>query len=352
MNKGKRHAHLAVLALLVLGQVGCASVPRLSQEVRSQLGVIGVVSAVESVQPMLSLTPSPRPWWRRTYDEPLTYDKPATSAASGVVQGTVEGFLKGVEVFREFAIVLAPFFMAAQAYHRALTAVPAEVMEQAEAALKTAVAESKTPQATGDHLVELIRTRTERQVVRITDPGSCTSWNWWGRRIDDCHAYIEGVKERLDTVLEIRSGVRLESTLGNPNLRLRTRAHVRLIRVNPPAESSPQPTTADRWDPHTRSGDSLWHLFSHQGEARAPFTKWAENDAELFRRELTRSIEALGGQIVDALFCSNSSSPCKEPIREAADESLEKKAGQAAERSGDVEDQPAPGEGTDERSKE
>ncbi len=342
MTKPRKSPHIVIAALLLLGQVGCASVPpRLPQDVQSQLGVIGVVS-VDSA-------PRTRP--------PFVYEKPAKgSAASGAAQGAGLGAIAGLAAtlfYGVAGIVLVPYAIVTEAYHEAATALPAEVVEQAEAALKNAFAESKVQQAMSEPLVELIRARSETRVVGVTDPGSCSSWRipWW--RVD-CRALAKDLG--IDTVLEIGPvTVGLGRTgLGSPNLRLRTTADVWLFRVNAPTESSPQPSTGGPLNPHSRVGDSpellLNHQFSHDGEQH-PFTTWAENDARLFRQELRRSIEALRGQIVDALFCAGSSSPCKEAIREKFDQPGEEgKTDPGA--LGDVGAEPAAERGADERAEE
>lgn len=250
MNKPNRHTYLAVLALLVLGQVGCATL-RPSQEIRAKLGTIGVASA--QLTPQVNLD-TPR--------------GPAAGAARGAALSRLGGYV---------GVLFAPILAIAGA----VTAPSAEEVEKAEFALKSAVADLKIPDALRDRVFELARAGTDAPVVLLRGRGPTTFKP----------EYRSEASEGIETVLEVRVltiVVRGALTTlgfykpGNPTLQLQVTAGARLVRTLDGAELFSRP-------------------FFHRGGTDT-LAGWAEKDAERLREALSLAAAELAKEIVETLL--------------------------------------------------
>ncbi len=255
MNKPNRHTYLAVLALLVLGQVGCATL-RPSEETRAKLGTIGVASA--------QFTPQ------------VNQETPPRGSAAGAARGAVGGLAVGGPGGVLALPVLVPLF----AILGAATAPSAEEVEKAEVALERAFADLMIQDALRDRVFDLARTGTDAPVVLLRGRGPTT--------LHDKPDYRSETGEGINTVLEVRvltivlcgrCGPVLN--FGNPTFKLEVAARARLVQ------------TLDGAELFTRS-------FFHRG-GTDKFAGWAEKDAERLRAALNLAAAEIAKEIVDNL---------------------------------------------------
>lgn len=282
MKQPKKHAYAAVVAMLLLGQAGCATLGlsttrRSPEEIGTQLGRIGVASA--------------------QYVPRTHYGTPPKGSAAGAALGAVGGFLGGAVYGQGFgAVLLGPLYTIAGA----TTARPAAEVQKAELALVSAFTDTKIQEAMRDRVFELVQVRTDHPVVPVSGLGPSIS----GEQPDYRSLATEGIQAVLEISVEVialRPTQSASLNIGNPSLRLETTALGRVVSVQDNTEL-------------------FRRTFGHSGETYK-FFKWAENNAEPFGEELNRVSNALGAKIVDELFCSGSSGACKEAIREEADQS-------------------------------
>jgi hypothetical protein len=277
MNKPKRHTYLAVLGLLVLGQVGCAITLRPSEEIRANLGTIGVASA--------QFTPQ------------VNHDTPRGPAA-----GALRGVARSGGKYP--ALLLAPI----QAIAGAVTAPSAEEVEKAEVALERAFADLKIQDALRDRVFDLARTGTDAPVVLLRGRGPTT--------LDDKPGYRSEASEGIETVLEVRvlTIVLREAltslNIGNPTLQLQVTAGARLVRTLDGAELFSRPFyqrggTDELPGWLVRAMDGQPKLFSrpffHYG-GTDKLAGWAEKDAEQLRDALSLAAAELAKEIVETLL--------------------------------------------------
>lgn len=165
---------------LLIGLSACAYGPRPqvlppppSEEVRAKLGTIGVVSA--------RFTPEAK------------FDTPAKGRASGAWEGTKQGAVIGAAIVGAIGgvplIIGAPIGIVTAgigalaggivgtipgSIHGAVTALPSETVEEAEAALKMALADLEVQEAMGDHVLQVAEDQTHHHLVLLTDQGPTT----------------------------------------------------------------------------------------------------------------------------------------------------------------------------------
>ena len=256
--RDKRLSVMFVAALLVAG--GCVSAPAPqfsrsapSEEVRASLGRIGIRSGPAS----------PSGEW----------NMPAKGGAEGAKRGATLGAASTLGGSGQAAI-LAPLGALVGSIAGAAKAEPAEVVEEAEAAIKSAFADVRIPDTLRDRVVRVARTETRYTVVLQEDFA----------RADAAAERPEEPAEVLDTSLQIsvqRYGTKAART-PNPPVHLFFDADVSLLRV---ADGSVLCSRRLTWVSPGR-----------------PITAWGVAKGQPVRQELERGIQDLAERIVDVIF--------------------------------------------------
>jgi len=276
MRLETRHAIVILASLLLLtGQLGCASGPRLlppppSAQVRATLGTIGVISA--------RLAPE------------TTVESPTSGKGSGAAKGAAAGFfgtavglgqsgLGYLAVFPPAALVLGGVVLTGGlvgGVYGAIAAEDAAKVQEAEAALKNVLATEKIQEAMRERVFRVARDQTRYRFVVLEAPSPTA--------LDEEASYRSLASEGIDTILEISVPiVGLGGEPGiNPPLAVVMTAHTRLVRVGdiaPIYEAT----------------------FQYRASART-FTEWAVNNAQPFRDGLDHAYQSLAEKIVEELF--------------------------------------------------
>ena len=283
MKVAARHPKIIWLSIIVLlWQAGCASgpvryllPPPPSEEVRAQLGTIGVVSA--------------------HFIPKAEFQMPASGGKAGAGRGAALGakytILGGLAIasgsggagggIGELAVIvaaiaLAPVGALVGAVGGSGLAEPAEKVEEAEGVLKNTLTNLKIQNAMRDYVFEVAQDQTEHTFILLMENGPSTR--------DEKLSYRSAGSEGIDTVLEISvQAVDLDGAWRvNPPLALIMTVHTRLIRI------------AD----DTAIYDSTLEYRS----GMRTFTEWAADDAQPLRDELDRAYQILDKKIVDELF--------------------------------------------------
>jgi len=274
-GKGDRWMHCAtrktivtaLVLLLLIGQWGCATTqgpqpPRLSEEVRANLGTIGVVSGRFSQEAHLEAPTSGK--WSGA-------GKGAAAGFFGSIQGAAQGGGYGGAV----VLLLSPVFAMGGAIYGAIAAESAEKVEAAEATFKRALADLKIQETFRNRVLQVARDQTRHVLVLLLEHGPTAP----GGAVEYPFVTSQGV----DTVLEI--GVEKLGLPGggiNPPLSLIMNAHARLVRATDGME-----LYARTWI--YRSGTRK-------------FVEWAADNAQPLHEELERAYQSLAEQVVDELF--------------------------------------------------
>ena len=158
----------------------------------------------------------------------------------------------------------------------AVVAEPKAEVEKAEAAFKKSLADIKIQQALGERIFEHARARTPHTFKLLLDQGPSI--------VNENPYYRPLASHGIDTIVE--TNVLKVELVGegciNPPLHVHVTVRVRLIRA------------ADN--------TSLYEGKFDYSSKDHNLTKWAANDAQLFREVVARANEVLSGEIVDELF--------------------------------------------------
>lgn len=251
-----------LLTLVLVGQVGCATHPRSisppSEQVRAQLGTIGIVSPSLAPEPALQ---------GPTSGKVAGAAKGAGLGAGYMILGGLEAGAhagQGGAVVLLMAIGLAPVAALVGGIYGAVAAEPAAKVKEAETALQGAFADQKVQEALRDQVLEMARDRAGRRLVPAgTD---------------------------VDSILEV--GVSSLGLVGppavNPGLSLVVHACPRLIRVADDVELYPS-------GPHGPRALAY-------ASAPEKFVEWGAEGARLFREEMERAWQALAEKVVEDVF--------------------------------------------------
>ncbi len=252
-----------------VGQVGCAQPFYLSEDVRAQLGTIGVVSARFAPEVELYL-PSKGAGGgaRRGAGQGAAFSflvPPGVGCYAGPL-GCALGLALGLALTIPGALV--------GSVHGAIAAEPAESVEEVEARIRQVLAEIKMQLALRLHVLQEARNQTPYTFILLTEEGPTEP----GEEI----TYRAMRSEGVDTILEVSvQSVGFEGKGGiNPPLAFSMTAHVRLIEV----------------------GDGTVHYdraFPYNTDVQ-PYTEWTMK-VEL-RDAWNRGNESLAEEIVEALF--------------------------------------------------
>jgi hypothetical protein len=268
---------ISVLALVVglLGFAGCSHVPAVytmppekAEEIRSDLGTIGVVISSYRVEVK---TPLP---------------------AKGVAGGAVRGFVVGATVpvmvgavipapgTTFIGLFIAPFTAVAGIVYGAVKAPPAEEVERALAALEQATARVRAMNlrvAFTHELVTLGSKRTGLTFVELPGIGP--------RDRDEVVRYDQLDIPGIDTVLEVRNeknGLRGSYSIDPPSDTY-VEGSVRLIRVK---------------DNNVLLEETIFCA----SEAERKLVEWTENEGQLIVDEFISCVQELAEKIVDDFF--------------------------------------------------
>ena len=282
MLLGRRHTIIIWLSItLLIGPWGCAHAPApLSEQVRAQLGTVGVVSA--RFIPEAEFQTPAKGW--------------AGGAGRGAPRGAVQGFGSSLRVFAELgrgcsepvlcgaALLVGLGILAAAttvgtvvgAVHGAATAEPAAKVAEEEAALKNALAGLKIQEAIRDYVIQVALEQTRHLLVVLSDQGPTA--------LDEKISYRAPASQAIDTVLEVSVlslGLTGEWAVNQP-LAVFMTARSRLIRISDGAE--------------------LYALPLEYSSGTRTFTEWAANNAQPFREELDRAYQNIAERIVELHF--------------------------------------------------
>lgn len=277
----------AVLVWMTLAafasESGCASArlrppPSLPEALRAQLGTVGVAGARFVPEAKLAL--------------------PARGSAEGATRGAAGGAaataLAGLEAAASAApaggeagglaallaiaagLALMPVGAVVGAIAGAAKAEPAARVDEAEAALRSALAALKVQETVRDQVLATARDRAARPCVLVADRGPSAP--------GEAVSYASLAGEGIDTVLEVSvpAVAFTGSRAVNPPLEFRMTVEARLVRV---------------------SDGAVLHAFAPTyWSRRRRFTEWAIDGAEPFRREFDRAASGLAESVVEELF--------------------------------------------------
>jgi hypothetical protein len=173
-------------------------------------------------------------------------------------------------------VAFAPPAALVTGVHGAVTAEPAEVVQEADLALRNVFAEANVQEILRDHIIEAIPKDTSYSLTILRSDGPS--------RAGDVVDYRSAIGGGIQAVLEI--GLQDVELLGewvaNPPLRLRMNAKARLIR------GSDNRVVYDR-------------QFAYFGGERS-LGEWAADNAQPLREEFERCYDTLARDIVRAIF--------------------------------------------------
>jgi hypothetical protein len=242
---------LIAAALLAAGGCASAPLPPPSEEVRANLGRVGILSG----------TASPSGEW----------NTPAKGGTAGAGRGAATGLLMPCA---GYGCALNPLSAIIGGIVGAATAEPAAVVEEAEATIQTAFADLQIPDTLRDRVVQAARAETRHTLILQTDVAAADAG---GER----PGFAAGL---VDTVLQISiQGYGTKAAWApNPPVFLFLDAQVSLLRV------------ADGTVLHRRT--AAWV------SAGRPLAEWAVEKGNPVRQELERGIQYLAERIVDVVF--------------------------------------------------
>ena len=240
----------------LLGPWGCTTnshrVPPLSEQVRAEIGTLGVTTS--SIIPTSDLK------------------GPISSKGSGAAKGAGQASLVMVSTAARAGHPLAalvvlgvtPVAALGGAIYGAIVAPRDEKVKGAETALANAFADLKIQEAVHDHLLRAAQGRIGHRVVPL------------------------GETPDVDAILELAVlSVRLVGAGINPPLQLVVLACPKLVRRADGRELYP--------------AESMTPAFAHMSAARK-FLEWGGEDARLFREEMERAYQNLADRVVEELF--------------------------------------------------
>jgi len=274
-----RHTILIWISLLLLiGEVACTarhSIQPPSEEIRSQLGTVGIVPA--------------------HFIPESEFVMPARGTGAGARRGLVKGagvggslLSGGGSVGSQGAPCIAFFLLPVAGVVvgavigtvvGGVTALPAATVDEAETTLKKALTDIKVQETLMERVVNVARDQTPYLFIPIKELGPISP----DEQISYCFLATEGI----NTILEIsvlKFGLVGSKWDINPDLMLFMSVRVRLIRVSDDTEL-------------------YVHTFEFK-ESNHSFIEWTASNAETFCRELDYAHEILSNEIVETLFLS------------------------------------------------
>ena len=272
-----RVSRIFLCLTLFIWQSGCAhQPPLLSEEVRAQLGTIGVVSA--RFVPEVELETPAKGSLGGAGKGAAKVVAEGFSAAGQVGGGGCSGYGCAGPLLLALAIIATSTTVGALAggVYGAVAALDVETVEEAEAALTHVLGNLSMQEALRDHVLEEARKHTEYSFVLLKDQGPTTG--------DETINYRTLATQGINTVLELRmESIGLDGEWGvDPPLAILMDVRTRLIRLE--------------------DGALLYdHTFPYRSGVHL-FTEWAAHDGQLFREGLDSGYQTLAREIVEELF--------------------------------------------------
>lgn len=264
--------------ILLILQSGCATTPAppyLPEEVRAQLGNVGIVTAKFRPETDLSV---PAKGWLAGAGR-----KSARWAGKGAL-GPLEGAhacggdgsgLCGLLIIA-LSVTAGTIGGLAGGVAGAIQAEPHKKIDVAEDVITTVIASLNMQERLCDQVALLARSRTHAQIVVVPDRGPVAP--------EEKISYTALAGKGIDTVLEV--AVPRFALTGdwdiNPPLQFQMDSHIRLIRT---------------------SDDNVVYetMFNHRGSTKT-FYEWADNNAQTFFEEFDQANKLLAEKIVGEVF--------------------------------------------------
>ena len=271
---------IGVVLAALIGQQGCASkrLP-ISETLLAEIPTIGLVL--------------------RPTDSAVELQIPGKGRLANAGRGAVAGsWIGAYGIYSYYGFIfcvpaLATAGALGGAMYGAVVAEPASEWEQAESAFKVILSDLNVQQQVSNHLVESTRSQTLYRVIRVEnqDPSSK----------DEKAPYHALASKGIDAVLEVTElAVHLRPSYTglmavNPLRTLVMTTRARLIRTSDGALLDDRVLTD-----HDLSAADL--------SASRTLTTWADQNAQVFREEVTQAAQRLAEQVAKDLF-SNTLSP-------------------------------------------
>lgn len=289
---------------LILGPWGCAHEPDLTDEIRAQLGRVGLVSA--------------------RYTPAVEFELPAKGRLKGAGRGAVRGTGVLIILVPSFTLVGAfagasagagvdPWMMAAGGVaggflgaavgaltgagymiggpiYGAVAAEPAPAVEEADAELKTAIVDMHVQEEMRNHILEVARPRGNVSLSIVEGDGPETP--------SDLLTYLPVKDSTLDSILEIRVPFLKLTVMGESIPDLWSRPS-RVLKINPLLSFSMEMRARLI---RLRDRHVLYdHTWSYTSSARK-FLEWAADEGKPFAMEVEQAYYFLAKQLVLTLF--------------------------------------------------
>lgn len=264
-----RSVLLSALALVYLAN--CAPrepPPEVTEELRNQLGVVGVVSVNFAPDDEFSTALRGR----------------VTGVATGLTQGAVLGTAYGAAAsapFPPFFVIFGPIFGVTGAVSGGIagwiTAVPEDTAREIESQIVGAITTTQPQESLRRQVIEAARRENIQSILELAVQGPAMA--------EEHLDYRRLPEAGIDTVLEIGVvAVGLEGEGGgDPELALFLQARARLIRAASNTELHADETISFRTFPRK-------------------FTEWGADGARLLREHLERGYRELAERIIDQVF--------------------------------------------------
>lgn len=262
--------HLILLAGLI-GAPGCAfHRPTIPETIMAEKQTIGVILRPTDTDVELQI---PRKGW-------------LSNTGRGAMRGSVIGAY-GIYCGYGFFLCVPAFATVGAiggAIYGAVAAEPASEWEHAESAFKEILPDLKIQQRVSDHVVDISRNQTSYRVIRVEteDPSST----------DEKTEYRTLASKDIDAVLELTEltvHLRPSGIVVNPSRILMMDARARLIRTSDGALLDERVITDGTM------------IGAHSNVARS-LAAWADQNAQVFREEVTQAAQRLAQQVVKELF--------------------------------------------------
>lgn len=276
--------HLILLAGLI-GAPGCASKrPPIPETLIVETPTIGVV--LRPTDPDVELQ-IPRKGW-------------LSNTGRGAVAGSKIGAL-GIYCYYGLIFCVPAFATAGAmggAIYGAVAAEPASEWEQAESAFKGILSDLKIQQRVSDHIVDVARSQTPSRVIRVESQDLSSQ--------DEKAEYPALSGKGIDAVLELTElavYLRPSGIVVNPPRILMMDARARLIRTSDGALLDERVITDGT-------------LIGADSNVARSLATWTDQNAQVFRAEVTQAAQRLAQQVVKELF-SDTHSPNDMPAPES-----------------------------------
>jgi hypothetical protein len=255
------------IAIIITTQFGCAHKPHIvklpSEQVRTHLGSIGVVSAL--------------------FIPKVEFSTPAKGGLEGARNGAEIGGVgtANAGLFSGpggclLGLILAPVGGLIGGVAGGVMAEPAAKVEKEEAVLKNVLTDLKIQETMRNHFLQVAREKTNSLFVVLEEQGPVTP----DEEINYCSLSGNGI----DTVLEISVlNFGLKGLIGiNPPIEFFMNLRLKLIR--------------------TIDGEMVYVTTMRYEGKKLKFADWSANNAQSFREEYKLSYLNLSERIVDKLF--------------------------------------------------